>query len=142
MWIADVGQDKWEEVNVVAAANTINKDYGWSCLEGTHDYKSCGAKPNNVSPIFQYPHSTETGGYSITGGYVYRGSEFPSLQGYYLCTDFVTGNGWLIKGDTSGGWQSTMQKNWPRGISCFGESASGTLYATTLGGNLYKIAVK
>src|SRR5438105_15471168 len=127
MWIADVVQDLWEEVNMVTKANVLNKDYGWSCFEGTHPYtpKGCAAKPNNVSPIFDYPHNSTTGGYSITGGYVYRGAEFPSFQGYYICSDYVSGNGWLIKPDGSGGWNTTMQSRWPN-LSAFGESANGT----------------
>lgn len=138
MWIADVGQNLWEEVNVVTASNILNKDYGWSCFEGTHAYKSCAAKPNNVSPIFEYPHNNTTGGFSITGGYVYRGSEFPALQGYYICSDYVSGNGWLIKPNGSGGWNTTMQSSWPR-LSSFAESLDGTLYALALSGSLYKI---
>lgn len=138
IWLADVGQNLWEEVNLVTASNRMNKDYGWSCFEGTHAYKSCVAKPNNVSPIFEYPHNNTTGGFSITGGYVYRGSEFPSLQGYYICSDFVSGNGWLIKSNGSGGWNTTMQSSWPQ-ISSFAESLNGTLYALALSGSLYKI---
>lgn len=142
IWIADVGQDKWEEVDVVSASNTLDKDYGWSCLEGTHSFKGCAEKANNVSPILQYPHNMTSGGYSITGGYVYRGSEFPMLQGYYLCTDYVSGNGWLIKADGNGGWKTTMQKSWPSTISTFGEAAGGTLYAASLSGTLYKVVAK
>lgn len=137
MWIADVGQNEWEEVNVVTAANTLNKDYGWSCFEGTHTYKGCAAKSNNVTPIFDYPHNSTTGGFSITGGYVYRGSQFPSLEGYYICSDYVSGNGWLIKPDGNG-WSITMQTKWPN-LSAFGEGADGTLYALALSGTLYKV---
>lgn len=140
MWIADVGQNAWEEVDFVKADLILNKNYGWRCLEGTHAYDAnCTAKPNNVFPIFEYPQDNTTGGYSITGGYVYRGTEFPSLTGYYICTDFISANGWLIKPDGSGGWNTTMQTKWPGGISSFGETANGTLYATTLSGTLYKV---
>jgi glucose/arabinose dehydrogenase len=139
MWIADVGQNEWEEVNIVAAANVLNKNYGWSCLEGTHTFKNCPAPANNVVPVFEYPHNNATGGYSITGGYVYRGAEFPALQGYYLFTDFSTANGWLTKENGSGGWTTTMQTKWADGISSFGETANGTLYATSLSGSLLKV---
>ncbi len=140
MWIADVGQDLLEEVNIVTSANILNKNYGWRCYEGKQVYVSnCTAQPNNVFPIFEYPHDNATGGYSITGGYVYRGAEFPSLNGYYICTDFLSANGWLIKPDGSGGWNTTMQTKWPAGISSFGETSNGTLYATTLSGTLYKV---
>ncbi len=140
MWIADVGQGLSEEVNMVTPANILNKNYGWRCYEGTLIYGTgCTIEANNVAPVFEYPHDNETGGYSITGGYVYRGAEFPSLHGYYICTDFLTANGWLIKPDGSGGWSTTMQTKWPAGISSFGETANGTLYATTLSGTLYKV---
>ncbi|GEO09159.1 PQQ-dependent sugar dehydrogenase [Segetibacter aerophilus] len=138
MWIADVGQNLWEEVNVVSSSSILNKDYGWSCLEGTHAYKGCAAKENNVSPIFEYPHNNSSGGFSITGGYVYRGSEFTSLQGYYICSDFVSGNGWLIKPNGNGGWSATMQASWPQ-LSSFAEGLDGTLYALALSGTIYKI---
>lgn len=141
MWIADVGQDSLEEVNIVTPANILNRNYGWRCYEGTHLYKTggCTVPPNNVFPIFEYPHNNATGGYSITGGYVYRGNEFPSLTGYYICTDFLSANGWVIKADGNGGWNTTMQTKWPAGISSFGETADGALYATTLSGTLYKV---
>ncbi|HLL42981.1 MAG TPA: PQQ-dependent sugar dehydrogenase, partial [Segetibacter sp.] len=141
MWIADVGQDVLEEVNVVTPGNILNKNYGWRCYEGTRLFTTggCPVPSNNVFPIFEYPHDNATGGYTITGGYVYRGNEFPSLNGYYICTDFLSANGWLIKSDGSGGWNTTMQTKWPAGISSFGETANGTLYATTLSGTLYKV---
>ncbi|WP_018611049.1 PQQ-dependent sugar dehydrogenase [Segetibacter koreensis] len=140
MWIGDVGQNAWEEVDCVKADSILNKNYGWHCYEGTHPYNSnCSAQSNNVFPIFEYSHNNATGGLSITGGYVYRGSEFPSLQGFYICTDYLSSNGWLIKPGDNGGWNSTMQTNWPAGISSFGERADGTLYATTLSGTLYKV---
>jgi hypothetical protein len=138
MWIADVGQNAWEEVNIVAASDILNKDYGWPCYEGTRPFKGCAAKPNNVSPVFEYPHNNTTGGFSITGGYVYRGTEYPALLSYYICSDYVTGNGWLIKPDGNGGWNTTMRSNWPN-LSTFAESVDGTLYALSLSGTLYKV---
>ncbi len=142
-WLADVGQDNWEEVNVLATTKLLGANYGWSCFEGMHAYKTnCNAQPdinNSVVPIFEYPHNNTTGGLSITGGLVYRGLEFPILQGYYLCTDFVTGNGWLIKQNSAGtGYDVTMQ-SWETSISSFGELEDSVLYATGLNGILYKV---
>lgn len=140
MWIADVGQNLWEEVNVVPFADRLDKNYGWRCYEGTHVYNNtCSAQVNNVYPIFDYPHTDTSGGYSVTGGYVYRGVEFPTLQGYYLFADYVTGNGWLTKSNGAGGWTTTIQHNWLLDISSFGERADGTLYVTQLSGKLYKV---
>ncbi len=142
MWIADVGQNAWEEVNFRPADSILNLNYGWRCYEGTHPYNttSCTAQPNYVFPIFEYFHNTTTGGFSITGGFVYRGTEFPSLQGYYITSDYVSNHGWLIKPDGTGGWTITMQTTWATGISSYGEGEDGTLYAVALSsGTLYKL---
>ena len=140
LWIADVGQDHWEEVNMVTYVNRLNKNYGWHCFEGTHVYNnSCNAQPNNVFPIFEYPHNDTTGGYSVTGGYVYRGNEFPSLQGYYLFADYSTTHGWLTKSTGTNGWTTTLQTTWIPNISSFGQRSDGSLYVTQLTGSLYKI---
>ncbi len=142
MWLADVGQDLWEEVNYRPAASTTNLNYGWRCFEGTHVYNgSCTAQPNNVVPIFDYPHNNTTGGYSIIGGYVYRGPDYPFFQGYYICADYVSKNFWLIKSNGSGGWittRSTTQT--PANFSGFGEDQNGVLYAAGLNnGIIYKV---
>lgn len=140
MWIADVGQGAWEEVDVVKKDSLLNKNFGWHCFEGTHIYGAgCAEQTNNVFPVFEYDHSRDTGGLSITGGYVYRGEEFPSLKGFYIFADYVSANGWLINADGNGIYSAAMQKDWPAGIVSFGEAANGTLYALTLGGTLYKV---
>lgn len=142
MWIADVGQNLWEEVNYRPASSIADLNYGWRCFEGTHVYNStCTAQPNNVVPIFEYGHNNTTGGYSITGGYVYRGTEYSFLQGYYICADYSSRNFWLIKSNGSGGWTTTQSPTQtPAGIAGFGEAPDGTLYAAGLGnGTIYKI---
>lgn len=142
MWIADVGQGAWEEVHFRAAAD-INSpaNYGWRCYEGTHINAAvtpCGGPPpNNVFPIYEYPHNS-SGGYVVTGGYVYRGTEYPWLQGYYMMVDYSTGNGWLIKSNGSGGWDVTPRTGWLTGISTFGEMNDGSLYAAS-GTTIYKV---
>ncbi len=143
MWIADVGQNAWEEVHFTSAANRLSpKNYGWSCYEGTHTNTlgTCTGTPaNNVFPIFEYPHDNATGGFVVTGGYVYRGTQYPFLQGYYTMVDYATGNGWLIKSNGSGGWTTSMQSGWPTSITTFGETSAGDLYAATTGGTLYRV---
>lgn len=143
MWIADVGQGAWEEVNYRQFGQTSGLNYGWRCYEGTHTYNftSCVAA-GKIMPVFEYPHNNATGGYSITGGYVYRGTEFPALQGYYICCDYVTTNGWLIKRNTNGSTNAAIQQtNFPANITCFGEAEDGTLYAGSLNGSVYKVIV-
>lgn len=142
MWIADVGQDEWEEVNVVKPANMLDNNFGWHCYEGTHVYSTtaaCTTLVNHVPPIFEYPHNGTTGGYSITGGYVYRGTEYPWFQGYYIFVDFSSGHIWLTKPATGGTWNTTMLSNTFKHISSFGETSAGTLYATDFYGALLKV---
>lgn len=143
MWIADVGQGSWEEVNYRPAASTAGLNYGWRCYEGNNGYNTAGCLPqaSYTSPIFVYPHVFATGGFSITGGFVYRGAEYPALQGYYICADYVSGNVWLINPDGSGGWITRRQAGLPGSISAFGEAEDGTLYAVSLGGPVYKVNV-
>jgi glucose/arabinose dehydrogenase len=143
MWIADVGQGSWEEVNFRSNGNTGGINYGWRCYEGTASYNPTGCLPQSsyISPIFQYAHDFATGGFSITGGNVYRGAEFPALQGYYICADYVSGNVWLINSNGAGGWITRRQAGLPGNISAFGEAENGTMYAVSLGGSVYKIEV-
>jgi glucose/arabinose dehydrogenase len=143
MWIADVGQGLWEEVDFRSAGTTGGINYGWRCYEGNAAYNTSGCQPQSsyISPIFEYPHDFVTGGFSITGGFVYRGAEYPVLQGYYICADYVSGNVWLIVSNGSGGWITRRQSGLPGNISSFGEAENGTMYAVSLGGNVYKIDV-
>ncbi len=143
MWIADVGQGAWEEVNYLPLAQTSGANYGWRCYEGLHNYdlSACGTTPatGKIKPIFEYPHNNTYGGFSITGGYVYRGAEFPGLQGYYICCDYLTTNGWLVQPNGNGAATALQQNNYPAHITCFGEAEDGTLYAGSLDGPVYKI---
>jgi glucose/arabinose dehydrogenase len=142
MWIADVGQGNREEVNYQPASNTGGKNYGWRCYEGTAAYNTAGCQPQNTytSPIFDYPHNNATGGFSITGGFVYRGAEYAFLNGYYICADYVSGNTWLIKENvTPGSFTSSIQTGLPGNISTFGEAENGDLYTANLSGTLYKV---
>jgi glucose/arabinose dehydrogenase len=139
MWIADVGQGNKEEVNYQPASNTGGKNYGWRCYEGTAAFNTAGCQAQNTysGPIFDYPHNNATGGFSITGGFVYRGAEFAFLNGFYICADYVSGNTWLIK--ENGSFTSNIQAGLPGSISSFGEAENGDLYAVALGGTLYKV---
>lgn len=142
VWIADVGQGAWEEVNFRTLASSGGINYGWRCYEGNAPYNTAGCQPQSsyTSPIFVYSHNATTGGYSVTGGYVYRGLEFAAMYGYYICADYVSGNVWLIKFNTIGGtWSINQQSGLPGSISGFGEAENGDLYALSLTGTVYKI---
>jgi len=138
MWLPDVGQAGKEEVNFRAAAN-INSpgNYGWRCFEGTTVYDACSTPPANlISPVFEYSHNA-AGGKSITGGYVYRGSEYIDLMGWYICADYVSGNGFLVK-NNGGTFTSAPYTGWPANVTTFGENNNGDLYAAA-GSTVYKI---
>jgi glucose/arabinose dehydrogenase len=142
MWIGDVGQGAWEEINFRAANNlTTATNYGWRCYEGSSVYTTCNPQTpaNNIFPVFEYDHTVANGGFSVTGGHVYRGTEYSFLQGYYLCADYVTNNGWLIKSNGSGGFTTVKQTGWLANIAGFGEAENGTLYAVSLGGTIAKV---
>lgn len=145
MWIADVGQGEVEEVNHRAATATGLINYGWRCYEGDSTYNTTGCLPagNYLPPIFGYGHNA-SGGQSITGGYVYRGTEFPALNGYYICADYISGNQWIIGSNGAGGWNVYQQNAaaFPDNIVTYGEAENGVLYAASLTGNtVYKVIV-
>lgn len=142
MWIGDVGQGAWEEVDFQPAASEGGINYGWRCYEGNHTYdlSLCGSAAPSTFPIYEYDHSSGSGGYAITGGYVYRGSEFDGMKGYYITCDFVTGNFWLINPDGAGGWHTEFISGLQSDISSFGEDNDGELYACNLTtGDLYRV---
>lgn len=137
IWIGDVGQGAWEEINRSTPAIALGGNYGWRCYEGAHIYNTSGcAGIDTLSPVSEYGHNNTTGGYAITGGYVYRGSVFPSLQGYYIATDYSTGHIWLVKNNGSS-WQTYFQSLSDGGISAgvagFAEGPTGALYAVNRG---------
>ncbi len=96
-WIADVGQDRWEEVTLLLGANGwgLGTNLGWNLREGTEAFR--GDRPEgNVDPVFVYNHTGEIGGCSVTGGEVYRGNAIPGLVGAYVFGDFCTSDLWAI----------------------------------------------
>lgn len=141
MWIADVGQNAWEEVHCESSGSG-GANYGWRCYEGSYVYNAngCGPANNYVDPVFEYDHSN-TGGYSITGGYVYRGSMYPNMVGYYIVTDYVTENVWALSKDVNGNVTSTAYTDIAgiNSISTFGIDEDGELYAASLNGTIYKV---
>ncbi len=142
MWIGDVGQDSKEEMNHRRYNATNNVNYGWRCYEGNDIYNTagCGAITNYVFPVMQYNTPVPSG--SITGGNVYRGEVYLDLQGYYVGVDYYTGRLFKIKYDSLANTYDTssLQLITPVGISSFGETDNGELYATCLNnGTLYRV---
>ena len=139
-WVADVGQDLWEEINLVEKGG----NYGWSLREGKHDFKNQrqNAPTKPIDPIFDYPHN-ESWGKSITGGNVYRGTKVPSLVGAYLYGDYVSGKLWALRYDKSTGKVTANQPIvWPPSlpIVTYGQDEQGEVFFTTVtsGGRIYK----
>ncbi|MEP6748633.1 MAG: PQQ-dependent sugar dehydrogenase [Bacteroidota bacterium] len=143
MWIGDVGQDLYEEIDFRAAGTSGGLNYGWHCIEGTHPYAP--ANPGCIlsagvyaPPLFDYPHNNATGGFAVIGGFVYRGTLNPAMYGYYIFADEVSSNVWLLP--TGGTGADTIEfRALQANISSFGEAENGELYATSLNGQLYNI---
>ena len=141
MWLADIGAAQWEEVNFFSPGQSKGANLGWNCYEGGTIFNStgCGNADSYISPVYAYPHVSATSAEVITGGYVYRGSVYPSLYGYYLCIDYTTGIIYKIKSNGAGGWNAFKQTGGPKNIVSFAETQSGELYAASLLGKIYKI---
>jgi glucose/arabinose dehydrogenase len=140
MWIGDVGQDTYEEINYRAAAKTLGANYGWRCYEANATFNTSGCldASNYVFPVYNYP--TQNPAASIIGGVVYRGNNYLALKGYYISADFYSGNFYLITPNGSS-WTTTIQSALPTGIADFGESENGELFAVSLTSNtVYRIA--
>ncbi len=136
LWQADVGQDFWEEINII----TKGGNYGWNLREGMHKFKDgSDALPELIEPVWEYHHSI---GKSITGGVVYRGKKLPELAGCYLYGDFVSGKLWALKYDDKAKKVTAnyilQGDNLP--IMTYGEDEAGEVYFTTPFGQIFTFA--
>jgi glucose/arabinose dehydrogenase len=138
LWIADVGQNQLEEINVQPAASRGGENYGWSIMEGTRCFRERDCDRDGLTmPIFEYGRDD---GCSVTGGYVYRGRQQPALVGVYLFGDYCSGRVWGLYRDGAGAWQRALLADTDFSISSFGEDADGELYLTDLrGGGVYHL---
>ncbi len=137
LWIADVGQYDWEEVNFQPASSTGGENYGWRCYEGMHPFNTsgCGPATDYDDPIYEFNHNN---GCSITGGYVYRGAKYAGLYGVYLFTDLCSGIIWGTDATTMNtanlGTFNTQE------YSSFGIDVYGQMYIAEIeSGNIRKI---
>ncbi len=137
LYISDVGQNMWEEVNHLPAGTGSGANLGWRIYEGTHPYSGEPAPADLIMPVAEYSHSQ---GVSITGGYVYRGEAIPDLQGVYLYGDFGYGTIWYLYQDSAGEWQNgTYKTGTGLTISSFGVDEAGELYVVNYGGALLRL---
>jgi glucose/arabinose dehydrogenase len=132
LYMADVGQNEWEEIDFQPATSDGGENYGWNAYEGTHPYSGEAPASDVVMPVLEYDH--ENGWCSVTGGYVYRGEALPDLQGYYFYGDWCTGTVWAARRDANGDWQSVISLESGRQISSFGEDEAGELYLVDYAG--------
>ncbi len=155
LYIGDVGQDVWEEVNFQAGGGTAapagGLNYGWRAKEGSRDNPAVDDPfpADAIDPLYEYPHGI---GYSITGGYVYRGTAIPELQGQYFFGDFIFGRIW--SGERSGNDLVNIVDRsarlgpagggpaWPSHLVSFGEDARGELYMVGINGVVYRMAAE
>ena len=139
LFIADVGQNAWEEVDVQPATSIGGENYGWRRLEGTHCFNPTNncQDPSFVMPILEYSHAG--GACSITGGYRYRGARYPRMQGIYFYGDYCTGTIWGATQQSNGGWTTQVLLSTRLAISSFGEDANGELYIADLNGTVYQL---
>jgi glucose/arabinose dehydrogenase len=143
LWIGDVGQDAWEEIDRAPATNGRDggrgENFGWNRLEGTHPFRGV-APPNAVSPVYEVSH--QTGACAIVGGFVYRGSELRSWRGAYLFSDDCDGTIRMLVPDASGPPGAvTMQATGAHTsqVSSFGQDRTGHLYVLSLDAGVFRL---
>lgn len=144
LYIADVGQNAWEEVDFQSAGFAGGANYGWNVLEGNHCYSpsvNCIPPVNYAPPVIEYAHgANDSNGCAITGGYVYRGSLFPGLQGIYFYGDYCTGRIWAMQ-NVSGIWVTSQLLDTNSAIVSFGEDEAGNVYLVDMGGGVYRLGI-
>jgi len=134
LWAGDVGQNSWEEIDII----TKGANYGWNIMEGSHCYSpSTGCNQSGLTlPVVEYDHSDEC---SVTGGYVYRGDQIASLQGYYIYGDYCSGNIWALAYDGSVVTENILLVDSGLRITSFGEDLAGNLYILDRQGGIYTL---
>jgi glucose/arabinose dehydrogenase len=144
MWIGDVGQNEWEEIDLEPAGSPGGANYGWRCYEADEEFNTdgCGSANEYTFPVWRYSNNRFVTGCSVTGGYVYRGSRYPDLFGYYIYADFCSGNFWglnVANGDTTNIELGNFDNNQ---YVTFGEDINGELYVSAIQqGRIYKITL-
>jgi uncharacterized repeat protein (TIGR03806 family) len=136
LWLGDVGQNDFEEIDRIE----LGGNYGWDCREGANPFgspaASCSTATGLIDPVHEYPRSEGT---SVTGGFVYRGSDIPDLVGSYLFADFGSGRLWRLIDDGAGGLTDELLDSTGLSIASFGEGNDNEVYLVDIGGRLFRI---
>jgi glucose/arabinose dehydrogenase len=142
MWIGDVGQNKYEEIDAISATSAKRRNLGWSCREGKHVYNAgrCRSTTTYTAPVLELCHpdgvsgcAASRAGEAIIGGYVYRGATYANALGTYVFGDYVTGRIWPYRSGILGTPTALA------GVSGFGVQDNREIYAVTLDGGLYRL---
>jgi glucose/arabinose dehydrogenase len=142
LWIGDVGQNTWEEVDFVPAGSSGGLNFGWNVAEGNHCFRgsTCDLSPF-VAPVAEYLTGAE--GCAVVGGYVYRGAAYPAMYGTYLYADECSGRVWSLTRDEAGNWRNVELLRARVNISSFGEDEAGELYVAGYGdGTIYRVTAE
>jgi glucose/arabinose dehydrogenase len=147
LWVGDVGQDLWEEIDLIVKGG----NYGWSVREAFHHFKPGPVGAQYIDPVMEYPHKPEllsqskfpdhTVGACVIGGYVYRGKKYPALQGVYVYGDYVLGTIWGFRYENGKITQSATLLAQPKTIASFAEDGDGELYMMGLDSQIFSISV-
>ena len=141
LYIGDVGQNLWEEIDYLPAGSPGGTNFGWNYFEGLHPYDNRvpPAGLSTLQPVAEYSHNQ---GCSVTGGVVYRGSSLPEWQGVYLYADYCSGNVWGLLRDTQGNWGNALLYENTGRITSFGEDEQGEVYMADHTGIIVRLARK
>jgi glucose/arabinose dehydrogenase len=141
LYIGDVGQDLFEEIDFQPASSSGGENYGWNIMEGAHCFNGATCTQTGlILPVQEYSHAD--GDCAVTGGYVYRGTLFPELRGVYLYGDFCTGRIWGLR-RVAGIWVNRLLLDTVLNISTFGEDESGDLYLADFAtGTIYAVGAQ
>ncbi|MBV1942162.1 PQQ-dependent sugar dehydrogenase [Streptomyces sp. BV286] len=142
LWIGDVGQGRWEEIDRLRPAEQPGANLGWSCREGlaVFDEAQCGGGAELTDPVFTY--SPRTGSCAVIGGQVYRGKQFADLVGgTYIATDYCSSTVWALRDDGAGGYLQAEIGQTPTQVTAFGATPEGELYVVNdLPGGLHRVS--
>ncbi len=138
LWIGDVGQGEWEEIDYTPRDSPGLENYGWDVYEGSHRFEDKDPNPKSrlVMPVAEYSHDH---GCSVTGGFVYRGESIPAAQGRYFYGDYCSGNVWSLALEDGRASKVTRHRIQVPALSSFGEDAAGELYLVSIEGKVFRL---